>query len=109
MDRRDYFKRYNCITDKAKQNDLVFLLTVKHYKEIVQLSRKNIDIFQTTFLWMTANYNPDLDFVEEFTREFNSLYGEFTREEKVVRAVFDRNALDYANNQFSKKLGQETE
>lgn len=84
----DQFRIEQNNIDKAIPNKKVSFLMEKHYYYLHNLLVKiefHEDIFQDTYLKLTYNYNPEIDFVEQFEYYFNMLKGWYYRSGKVIK------------------------
>lgn len=79
------YKRKQCNINKAIRNDAVSSLIQQHYKLLhSKLKIKDESLFNDTYLKLTYNYNPDKDFIEQFTYYYNLLKGAYYRDNKVT-------------------------
>lgn len=81
------YKRKQVNISKAVSNDMVALLLTQNYKYLYShLVKTDTDkgVFNDTYLRLTYSYNPDMDFIEQFTYYFNLLKGAYYRDNKVA-------------------------
>lgn len=80
------YKRKQVNISKAINNVVVSQQLNKHYHYLHNLLVKadgDEDIFNDTFLKLTYNYQPSLDFKEQYIYYFNLLKGAYYRDDKV--------------------------
>lgn len=73
---RDRYKRQQAIINGATENQMVNQLMQNNYSDLFQLlvkSDDDIETFQDTYLNITRTYNPSLDFMNEFARQFRMI------------------------------------
>lgn len=81
------YKRKQINIEKAIFNPSVSQQLEVHYKELHNLlviTDEDKDIFNDTYLKLTYNYNPEIDFKQQFTYYFNLLKGAYKRDDKVA-------------------------
>ena len=81
------YKRKQINIEKAIFNPSVSQQLEVHYKELYNLlviTDEDQDIFNDTYLKLTYNYNPEIDFKQQFTYYFNLLKGAYNRDDKVA-------------------------
>ncbi len=80
------WKRMQVNIDKAQYNQEVNGLLSKYYQQLHSIlvkSETDEDVFNDTFLKLTYNYNPDIDFVQQYCYYFKLLKGAYYRDSKV--------------------------
>lgn len=80
------YRRKQVNISKAVSNDAVSQQLVKHYRYLHNLLvfvDSDEDIFNDTYLKLTYNYQPEIDFREQFIYYFNLLKGAYFRDDKV--------------------------
>ena len=78
------YKRKQCNINKAVRNDSVSSLVQQNYRMLhIKLKVKDESLFNDTYLKLTYNYNPEQDFIEQFTYYYNLLKGAYYRDDKV--------------------------
>lgn len=81
------YKRKQVNISKAVFNDAVSQQLNQHYKYLHNLLVKvsgDEDIFNDTYLKLTYNYQPEIDFKEQFIYYFQLLKGAYYRDDKVA-------------------------
>lgn len=81
------YKRKQVNISKAISNDAVSQQINQHYKylhNLLVLVEGDEDIFNDTYLKLTYNYQPEIDFVKQFIYYFNLLKGAYYRDDKVA-------------------------
>ena len=81
------YKRKQVNISKAVFNAAVSQQLEKHYKYLHNLLVKvegDEDIFNDAYLKLTYNYQPDIDFKEQYIYYFNLLKGAYYRDDKVA-------------------------
>lgn len=96
------YKRKQVNISKSVRNDKVSELLTIHYKYLHSLLvriEQDEDIFNDTYLKLTYNYNPSVDFIEQFKYYFNYLKGAYYRDDKVANYYLGLDsAADIADN-----------
>lgn len=73
---RDKFNRQQAIINGAKENQFVNQLMQQNYNDLHSLlvkSDNDIEVFNDTYLNITRTYNPSIDFMNEFCRQFRMI------------------------------------
>lgn len=73
---RDKFNRQQAIINGAKENQFVNQLMQQNYNDLHSLlvkSDNDIEVFNDTYLNITRTYNPSIDFMNEFARQFRMI------------------------------------
>lgn len=81
------YKRKQVNISKAIFNAVVSQQLTKHYKylhNLLVVVDTDEDIFNDTYLKLTYNYQPDIDFTEQYIYYFNLLKGAYYRDDKVA-------------------------
>lgn len=81
------YKRKQVNISKAVFNATVSQQLTKHYKylhNLLVVVDTDEDIFNDTYLKLTYNYQPDIDFAEQYIYYFNLLKGAYYRDDKVA-------------------------
>lgn len=85
MKNRDKYKRQQAIINSATENQLVNQLIEQNYTDLHSLlvkSEADIEIFQDTYLNITRTYNPSVNFMKEFCRQFRNIKLEYMEKDK---------------------------
>lgn len=74
-------------SQKASQNDMVSKLMQQYYQQLHRLvkSEDDEDTFNDAFIKLTYCFNPDEDFINQFTYQFNLLKGKYHRYDKTLK------------------------
>ena len=81
------YKRKQVNISKAISNEAVSQQLEKHYKylhNLLVVVDTDEDIFNDTYLKLTYNYQPEIDFINQFIYYFNLLKGAYYRDDKVA-------------------------
>ena len=73
---RDKFNRQQAIINGAKENQFVNQLMQQNYNDLHSLlvkSDNDVEVFNDTYLNITRTYNPSIDFMNEFCRQFRMI------------------------------------
>ena len=83
MNNWNKFKRVQINIDKAQENKTLADQLTKHYeylhKKLVETDNDE-ETFNDTDLKLTRKYNPNLDFIEQFTHQFYNLKIAYTKD-----------------------------
>lgn len=82
----DHYKRKQINITKGIRNNQVNRLLEQHYTSLqgkLINGEEDQDLFNDTFIKLTYNYDPEMDFKEQFTYYFNLLKGNYYSDLKV--------------------------
>lgn len=89
----DYlYRRQNNIINKAVRNDDFNAAFSEHYEEVADLAEANPEVFNDTYLALSASYDPNKAFAEQFASYFKKLqYEEYKLRKRMSKMEVEYN------------------
>lgn len=105
MENRDKYKRKSAIITYATENQLLNQLLIKNYTDLYEIlvkTEEDKDIFQDTYLNLTRTYQPSLEFMDEFCRQFNMIKTRYIKTDRGTNFLIE--SFDNANSKEAKQV-----